>query len=176
MMKAIEGLQTVNIPIGGIYASLRPVAIRTILGSCVSACLYDPVLGAGGMNHYMLPYPSEGDQQEPARYGVHAMELLIGRILKLGAARSRLRAKVFGGANVLGGRQPSPNVAERNAAFAREFLEQQKIPIVGWRVGGLEALEVVFLPATARTFVKPLPALAGGRLIAVEARYELGPE
>jgi chemotaxis receptor (MCP) glutamine deamidase CheD len=78
----------VNVSIGDVYASAQGVEIRTVLGSCVAACLYDPVTGVGGMNHFLLPY---GDAaQDPGRYGEHAMDLLIGALQRLGAPRGRL--------------------------------------------------------------------------------------
>ncbi|HCE6098490.1 hypothetical protein ACEPU1_33790 [Pseudomonas aeruginosa] len=82
--------------------SSEPVALATVLGSCVAACLYDPTACIGGMNHFMLPDAAPGDGS--ARYGAHAMELLINALLKAGALRQRLQAKVFGGGNVLPGR------------------------------------------------------------------------
>jgi chemotaxis protein CheD len=169
--RLLTGLKIVNLHIGGLYASDQPMAIRTVLGSCVAACLYDPHQGIGGMNHFMLPHPVNGDYGLPTRYGVNAMELLINRLMKLGTARGRLRAKLFGAANVLHSRQGSPSVAERNATFAREFLTREGIPIVTWRVGGFEPLEVVFFPRTARTFVKPVRKLSEAYIAELEAEY-----
>jgi chemotaxis protein CheD len=123
------------------------------------------------MNHFMLPHPLREDLEPPARYGINAMELLINRIMNLGGFRRRLQAKLFGGANVLHTHHATPSVAERNAAFAREFLDRENIPLVSWRLGGYEAMEVVFFPDTARTLVKSVRKLTAAELAAREAQY-----
>ena len=96
-------------------------ALVTVLGSCVAACIRDPLLKLGGMNHFLLPDGNVGDGA-PARYGSYAMELLINDLLKRGANRKRLEAKVFGGANVLKGFTSNP-VGTRNAEFVRQYLQ-----------------------------------------------------
>src|SRR5574337_913202 len=85
--------------IGGVYATREPTILKTVLGSCIAVCLCDPKTGVGGMNHFLLPVRgSEGDAPVDApRFGVHAMGLLIGRMLKAGADRRRLEARIFGG-------------------------------------------------------------------------------
>src|SRR5690606_39636179 len=106
-------------------ATDQPVALVTLLGSCVAACLYDPVLGLGGMNHFMLP---GGDNNATsARYGMNAMELLINDLLKRGARRQRLQAKVFGGGNVLSGFHSHP-IGTRNADFGIDCLAAERMP------------------------------------------------
>ncbi|MGH7767165.1 MAG: chemotaxis protein CheD, partial [Candidatus Binatia bacterium] len=94
------GVKEVSIHIGGVFASRDPTVVRTVLGSCVSACLFDPLTNVGGMNHFMLP-DGEPDGDQPTRYGINAMEVLINEIMKLGGERRRLRAKVFGAGHVL---------------------------------------------------------------------------
>lgn len=139
---------------GGLAASERPIIVRTILGSCISVCLRDPFTGVGGMNHFMLPSGS-GDFGNPARYGVHAMELLINQCMKLGASRSHLEAKVFGGGNVLNVKRASfVNVAKQNIEFARSFLRTENIPVVAHNVGGLAAREVYFFTDSGRVFMR----------------------
>ena len=101
-------VDTAKILPGEYYATNKDMALVTVLGSCVSACLRDRESGIGGMNHFMLPdegklVGSHGNISAGGRYGVHAMELLINQILKLGGRRDRLEAKVFGGGNVLQG-------------------------------------------------------------------------
>jgi chemotaxis protein methyltransferase CheR len=142
---------------GETCASRDPLEIYTLLGSCVAACLYDPVARIGGMNHFLLP----GHNLPVAvstRYGVHAMELLINGIMKLGGDRRRLVAKVFGGANVLGFLKPTFNVGALNIEFIRKFLDTDGIPIVGQRLGGGQPLRVHFHTATGKALVKALPA------------------
>jgi chemotaxis receptor (MCP) glutamine deamidase CheD len=130
----------VRIEAGGVHAARTPTEIRTILGSCVAACLYDPILKIGGMNHFMLPHGHH--ETRPARYGVHAMELLINEIMKLGGDRLRLRAKVFGGASVIAALRSGSDVGTQNADFIRAFLRSERIPIEAERLGGVQPLEV----------------------------------
>jgi len=161
----------IDINIGGLYAARKPVVIRTVLGSCVAVCLHDAHHGVGGMNHFLLPRPVSGDPGLSSRYGIHAMEVLINRIMRLGGKRSRLRAKLFGGANVLSARLPSPTVAEKNAAFAISFLETEGIPLTSYRIGGNSPLEVRFTASTARTLVRALPNLTVRGMEARADRY-----
>jgi chemotaxis protein methyltransferase CheR len=148
-----------RIVVGDVFASREPTWVRTLLGSCVSACLFDPQAGVGGMNHFLLP---AGDAEEGARFGVHAMELLINEIMKLGGQRPRLLAKVFGAAHVIT-RIPS-RVPEQNAQFVRSFLRAEGIPLVADRLGGTAAQEVCFETSTGRARLRHIaastPALA----------------
>jgi chemotaxis receptor (MCP) glutamine deamidase CheD len=146
----------VRIEAGGVHAARQPTDIRTVLGSCVAACVYDPATGIGGMNHFMLPSGESGER--PARYGVHAMELLINDIMKLGGERSRLRAKVFGGAAVLRGLKAGVDVGRRNAEFIRTFLATERIPIDAEQLGGAHPLEVRFATDTGKARVRALEA------------------
>jgi chemotaxis protein methyltransferase CheR len=133
------------------------VEIRTLLGSCIAACLYDPVTRIGGMNHFMLP----GRDRLPgvsARYGIHAMELLINGIMKLGGDRGRLQAKVFGGANVLSFSKSADNIGSLNIEFVRAFLKTDGIPIIAEKLGGNRPVQVCFHTATGRAFVKVIQA------------------
>jgi chemotaxis protein methyltransferase CheR len=150
-----EPLPVIRLVAGDVKASGQSVVLRTFLGSCVAACLYDPEAGIGGMNHFLLP---DGDQGEglPNRFGVHAMELLINEIMHLGGDRRRLRAKIFGAANVLEALRQRPSVAEQNAAFIRRFLATEQIPVDGEKLGGRQALEVLFYPRTGRVQVRTL--------------------
>jgi chemotaxis protein CheD len=127
-------VETAKILPGEYYATNKDMALVTVLGSCVSACLRDRETGIGGMNHFMLPDEGKlvgqhGNVSAGGRYGVHAMELLINQILKLGGRRDRLEAKVFGGGNVLQGFMLS-NVGEQNANFIVEYLSVERIPIM----------------------------------------------
>lgn len=149
------GLVQHSISVGEMHASPTPVEVRTLLGSCVAACLYDPVAKVGGMNHFLLPKGSPTELLN-ARFGVHAMETLINELMREGADRRRLVAKLFGGANVLAVVTQRPTVGERNAEFARAFLEREKIPLQASRLGGENGLEVRFHTHTGRVFVKPI--------------------
>jgi chemotaxis receptor (MCP) glutamine deamidase CheD len=118
------------------------------------------------MNHFMLPDGVSGDQ--PARYGVHAMELLINEIMKLGGERSRLRAKVFGAANVIRMERSTVDVGRDNAEFVRRFLATERIPIDGEKLGGTRPLEVRMETATGRIRARELGADTLGDLIDAE--------
>lgn len=118
--------------------------MTTVLGSCISACIFDPLVCVGGMNHFVLATGRTGGT-DSASYGVNAMELLINGLLRLGAGRHRLRAHVFGGARMVAG---LGNLGERNAAFATGFLRTEGIPVMSNSVGGTEARRVNFWPAS----------------------------
>ncbi|MGB0213421.1 chemoreceptor glutamine deamidase CheD [Algiphilus sp.] len=143
----------------------QPV-LATTLGSCVAACMYEDGTGIGGMNHFLLP---EGGENETARYGVHAMELLINALLKLGARRSRLRAKLFGGGAVLAA-VTSIDVGRQNAAFVRRFLATEGIPVVAEDLLGPHPRKLLFFPATAEARVRHLPLVEGRSIAVVEQR------
>lgn len=143
-----------RIPIGGLAVSSQGLEVSTVLGSCVSACLYDPAVSIGGMNHFMLP--GDDERGGSARYGVHAMELLVNGLMKLGADRSRLKAKLFGAAQVVPDLR-SHDVAARNAAFVRKFLADEGIPITAESLEGNVPLLVKFRTDTGRALVKSLP-------------------
>lgn len=118
--------------------------LTTILGSCVSTCISDPVAGVGGMNHFLLPGNGSGDSQS-IRYGLYAMELLINGLLKMGANKNRLSAKLFGGAMMSDG---FGRIGEANARFALEFLANEGIPCVAQSLGGTFARRVRYTPTT----------------------------
>jgi chemotaxis protein CheD len=140
-------IQRINIVQGEYHVSRdERLAITTLLGSCVAACINDPVARVGGMNHFLLPGE---DSASPlaTRHGVHLMELLINGLLKLGAARHRLEAKLFGGArtmNVLG------DFGAANARFAQEFLRREGIPVTGGSLGGETGRRIQFWPVDGR--------------------------
>lgn len=115
--------------------------LTTLVGSCVAACLYDARARVGGMNHFLLP----GTDAEP--FAVHFMELLVNGLLRGGARRDRLCAKLFGGAQAMGG---LADVGARNAGFARGFLAHEGIRVVGASLGGFAGRRVQFWPATGR--------------------------
>ena len=125
------------------------VVLTTILGSCVAACMRDPVAGIGGMNHFLLPGSTDGNRIPGAaeRLGVHAMELLVNGLLERGAARHRLEAKLFGGAKTIGG--PS-NIGHLNADFAEAFLSRERIAIVGGCLRGPKGRRVQYWPISGR--------------------------
>ncbi|HET9955735.1 MAG TPA: chemotaxis protein CheD, partial [Polyangiaceae bacterium] len=148
-----------NISSGEWHASATPARISTVLGTCVAVCLYDPVKQVGGMNHFMLPQATGEEGPLAARYGVHAMELLVNTLMELGADRAGLRAKVFGAAHVIRGMESGEAVARKNAHFVRTFLEREAIPVEAEFLGGNQALVVQFFTHTGKARVKPLSVI-----------------
>ena len=143
----------VKVAPGEYFVSREDILIVTVLGSCIAACLWDRNRRIGGMNHFMLP---DGDSAEVSgRYGSYAMELLINEMLKLGARRESLQAKIFGGAQVMQSLNIL-NVGERNTAFVNQYLRTERIPIVSEDVLGISPRKLVFFPATGKAMVKRL--------------------
>lgn len=120
--------------------------ISTLLGSCVSVCLWDDVAGLGGMNHMVLP-EGTGVEIRSSSIGASAMELLINALLRRGAGREHLKAKMFGGASMVEGLS---TIGEQNATFARDYLMRESIPLLAENVGGKEARQIRFWPVTGR--------------------------
>lgn len=122
------------------------VMLTTILGSCVAACMRDPLAGVGGMNHFLLPGALNGAERGIER-GVHAMELLINALLKVGARRDRLEAKLFGGGRMM---KTLSDIGAQNAAFASDFLRQERIVNLGGSLGGDRARRIRFWPVSGK--------------------------
>lgn len=157
---------------GEYYYTCKDMMIVTVLGSCVSACIRDRTTGIGGMNHFMLPDGGDTDSPVSAsmRYGTYAMEVLINDLLKTGARRENLEAKVFGGGNVLRG-FVAINVGERNALFVREYLRAENIRIVAEDLNDIYPRKVYFFPRTGRVLVKKLKQLNNNTLVNREQDY-----
>jgi chemotaxis protein CheD len=142
----MSGDQIVYVAQGEFQSSNQPnVVFSTVLGSCVAACIWDPAQGLGGMNHFLLANASDSDRSGSSRYGVHAMEMLINDLLKKGASRKSLQAKLFGGAMMASN---LGDIGTKNAAFARSFLAAEDIPCLAESLGGTNARRVLFRPAT----------------------------
>src|SRR5262245_26466655 len=154
---------------GQYHAATDDIVIVTVLGSCVSACLWDPLRRIGGMNHFMLP-GAAGHANPSATLGVYAMEVLINRMLKLGAERQRLVAKVFGGASVLEG-MDALNVGTQNGAFVLEFLAEERIPVAAQDLYDVCPRKVYFFPASGKVMVKRLGDLRNDKLERREREY-----
>ncbi|KAB2943225.1 MAG: chemotaxis protein CheD [Hyphomicrobium sp.] len=124
------------------------LVLTTVLGSCVAACLRDPVARIGGMNHFLLPGDGDRAQSRDAeRYGVYLMELLVNGLMSRGAQRARLEAKLFGGARTI---FKSSDVGKMNANFADHFLKNEGIAIVGASLGGKAGRRVEYWPVSGR--------------------------
>lgn len=123
------------------------LVVSTTLGSCVACCLHDPHAGVGGINHFLLPHGEAFEGPEAIRYGAHAMELLINGMLQAGARKSRLVAKLFGGARLS---EHLPDVGGANASFAEHFLRHEGIVYLGGSTGGGSARRIEFWPQSGR--------------------------
>lgn len=143
-VETLGRFKRVSLNPGEFHASAEPVTISTLLGSCIAACLYDPVNKIVGMNHFLLSnrrYSRDlpDTLSEAGRYGIYAMELLINDMMRLGAKRKNLQAKAFGGATIFGQSQEVGNfycVGDVNIRFIREFLARERIPLVAEAMGG----------------------------------------
>lgn len=157
---------------GEYYFTHKDMLIVTVLGSCVAACIRDRVTGVGGMNHFLLPFgkDAEGPASASMRYGTYAMEILINELLKAGARRENLEAKVFGGGAVLSG-FTSMNVGERNADFVREYLRVENIHLLAEDLYDIHPRKVYFFPRSGRVLVKKLRQLNNNTLANREQDY-----
>lgn len=164
-------LQAVKLLPGDYVATKTPSLLVTVLGSCVSACLRDPVSGVCGMNHFMLP---EGQAAAHdglmARFGVQAMELLILDMQKRGAQRRRLQAKIFGAGSVLDG-MSVVNVGALNASFIQRYLELEHIPVLARDLLGPCARKVYFFTDSGKVMIRRLPSEHARKLAERERHY-----
>lgn len=151
---------------GEYFVSSDDLVIMTVLGSCIAACIWDNKMRIGGMNHFMLP---DGDGADGSgRYGSYAMELLLNEMIKLGARRETMQAKVFGGGAVMAG-FTTMNVGERNTKFVLDYLATERIPVVSQDVLDIHPRKVCFFPVTGKALVKRL-AHSHPESLAVEER------
>lgn len=142
-----SGARVINVLQGEFRMSGEPdVMMTTLLGSCVAACLYDPDAAVGGMNHFLLP-GSEAEKGGHLRYGVNAMELLLNGLIKLGADRRRIHAKLFGGAKMS---RSGNDIGQRNIAFAKWYMENEGFPVEIACMGGFRGRKLRFWPTTGR--------------------------
>ena len=160
---------------GQYYVSTADEMITTVLGSCVAACVRDPQLGIGGMNHFMLPGDekiSDRWQDSPvnvmARYGTVAMERLINTILAQGGQRKNLEIKLFGGGRVL---NIGTDIGRLNIDFARQYLLKEGFRAASEDLGGIHPRKIMYFPSTGRAFVKKLLKLHNDTLVKRERRY-----
>lgn len=167
--------EAVKILPGEYFVTRYPTMIVTVLGSCVSVCLYDKKLNIGGMNHFLLPEDLSTDTNvwsESGRYGVYAMELLINQLIKLGSDRTQLVAKVFGGANLFQTIKAN-SVGQRNVEFIREFLACEKIPILAEDMLDIYPRKVYFFPQNGKVLLKKLRSLNNSTILDRENEYRV---
>lgn len=164
------GLNAVKILPGEFFVDSEDIVISTVLGSCVSACLWDRAAGVGGMNHFMLPDGADADPSGLAgRYGAFAMEQLINELMKRGARRGAIEAKVFGGGRVMAN-FTSFDVGKNNADFVMRFLRTEGIRVASHNLLDVHARRVVFFPASGRALCRKLKQ-AGSSVVAAEHSY-----
>lgn len=152
---------------GEFFVAEEDLLVMTTLGSCIAACLWDRDKRVGGMNHFLLP-EGNGREGDSGRYGSFAMDLLIGEMVKRGATRSTMEAKVFGGGAVISGMN-TINVGERNTAFVLDYLRTERITVVSKDVLDIYPRKVCFLPASGKAMVKRL-ASANTEALAAQER------
>lgn len=175
-LAANSTFKRITIYIGGYYVAKEPAVIKTVLGSCISVCLFDNKNKFGGMNHFMLPEMREGENPEDdynnTRYGIYAMEVLINEIIKLGGKKENLTAKIFGGGHVLSTMTSNIlQVPDKNIRFAKKFLYDEKIPIVSEDIGGMWPRKVFFFNTENKVLMKKLEGKTKEFSIEQEIKY-----
>lgn len=145
----------ISIHIGEYYVSREPTIIETFLGSCVAVCLFDPKTKNGGMNHFLLPGSADlKELKNPARYSINAIEILINTMMKLGANRKTIEAKVFGGANVLPRISDQGAVGSKISEFVVSFLKQEDIYITRSDLGGVKSRKIYLFTDTGEVLLR----------------------
>jgi len=175
MQKSIdpaEGITTVKILPGEFYVTQDNERIETVLGSCISACVRDPIAGIGGMNHFMLPVDKNkkgsSDVSDANRYGNYAMENLVNALLSHGAKRERLEFKIFGGGRIM---NSLTNVGWYNIGFTFDYIYTEGFKIVSQDIGDIYPRKVLYYPLTGRVRVRRLNAMHNQSLADEENRY-----
>jgi chemotaxis protein CheD len=168
-------VQAVKILPGEYYASAENEVIVTVLGSCISVCIHDPVMKIGGMNHFMLP----GFHQErvefsshsgSARYGLWAMEMLINNMLKMGGIRQNFVLKIFGGGHIIESME-TMSIGDDNIHFIREYVKREGLSVLAEDVGGPCARKVYLFPNSGKVRVKKISKLNNDTLLDREVTY-----
>jgi chemotaxis protein CheD len=163
--------EAVKVLPGEYFVTSTNMLMVTVLGSCVSACIRDREKGIGGMNHFMLADSGDGSTlSSSARYGTYAMEILINHLLKLGARKANLEAKVFGGGRVMA-MLSSSQVGDRNSQFVRQFLYTEGIPVMAEDLLDVHPRKVYYFPVTGRVLVKKLVRMHNDTLARREKEY-----
>lgn len=170
----VHGIFMAKVMPGQYYVSLHGEGISTMLGSCVSACIRDRMLGVGGMNHFMLPMKHADVDLRPSqpsdanRYGNYAMETLINDILKYGGRREHLEVKIVGGGQIL---EKMTNIGRMNIDFTRTYVLTEGLNCLGEDVGDIYPRKVEYFPADGRVRVKKLRALHSNKVFEREREY-----
>jgi len=169
-----RGVFSAKILPGEYYVTVQDELITTVLGSCVSACIRDPAMRIGGMNHFMLPSGNSDSRNianEATRYGNFAMEKMINDILKNGGRREKLEIKVFGGGNVLKN-MGATDIGGKNAQFVRDYLRMEGFNIIAEDLGDVYPRKVIYDPITGKVQVKKLRCLHNDTINRRELGYQ----
>jgi chemotaxis protein CheD len=156
---------------GEYFVSAEAFIVYTVLGSCISACIRDPAIGVGGMNHFMLPEPKEGGSDlwaESNRYGSYAMESLINEILKRGGVKSRFEVKLFGAGKIYEGKM---NVGEWNAKWVLQFLQSEGLTPVKTDMGDVFPRKVYYYTESGRVLMKKIQHVKNDTIVTREREY-----
>ncbi len=165
----VNNCETAKILPGEFYVTDKHELITTVLGSCVSACIYDPSCGLGGMNHFMLPgNEAANDSDGSNRYGLFAMESLVNEILKRGSMKRNLRAKLFGGGQII---ENMSDIGQKNIRFAKKFLFAEGIALESHDLGLIYPRKVNFFPYSGKVMVKRLQSLHNDTIETREKQY-----
>ncbi|MCS6284651.1 MAG: chemoreceptor glutamine deamidase CheD [Nitrospira sp.] len=159
---------------GEFFVSTEPMVVYTVLGSCISACIRDPIAGVGGMNHFMLPAPKEhqsGDAWggESTRYGSFAMEQLINGILKRGGLRQRLEVKLFGAGKIYEG---NIDVGARNTEWVLNYLKAEGFAIASSNLGDVYPRKVYYFTDSGRVLMKKIERIKNRTIYDRETQYQ----
>ncbi|HPO50125.1 MAG TPA: chemotaxis protein CheD [Spirochaetota bacterium] len=167
--------QVISIGPGEYYTTNQDVIIQTVLGSCVAVCLFTEADDFCGMNHFMLPGDVSKNNIEDCdagRYGMYSMEILINSLLKKGVDKKLIKAKVFGGGNVIDFKTAMKSrVGDNNVTFILAFLEEEKIPIVSNHLGGDNARKILFFQEDKRVLLKKINKTEAFNTVKEEIEY-----
>lgn len=159
------------INIGEFYATAAKEGIGTLVGSCISTCIFEKGGGIGGMNHFLIPGDFRDEEifiSPSARIGMFALELLMGELIKLKVDRDKLCAKIFGGGSSQSGKS---GMGENNIRFIKTLLKMEQIPIISEDLGGNWARKVIFFPENGRVMIKRISMGSASSLASEESRY-----
>ncbi|MDY0136049.1 MAG: chemoreceptor glutamine deamidase CheD [Thiomicrospira sp.] len=175
MQKSIdpaEGITTIKILPGEYYVTRQDERIETVLGSCISACVRDPVAGVGGMNHFMLPVDKNSarglELSDANRYGNYAMENMVNALLRSGARRERLEFKIFGGGRIM---SSMTNIGWYNIGFVFDYIYTEGFKVVSQDIGDVYPRKVMYYPLSGRVRVRRLNAMHNQSLVDQESQY-----
>lgn len=157
------------------FISNEDIILQTLLGSCISVCMYSDHDDLIGMNHFMLPgiiNPKQFHQSDYGRYGMYAMDKLIGEFIQRGIKKEKLKAKVFGGANILNFGKGSETISSYNIKFIINYLDRENIPIISSHLGGNRSRKILFFSLTKKVFLKEMSGREEGKVIKEEIFYK----